>query len=211
MLEARLLQLISTEFTPVRLADLLRSESLRLPRQHSSTRLQELVGAACPCIDCIYDLVPSLAFGSLPAFCYKGSGPEALSCCPGLHEGAASDHRDVEVPLDAEQLEQIEEATATLLSSAKVITLLQTIPKHFHCPFHDKAIEHLTWKPSAQQLLTVRYAGDRQTRLFLQCTAGRPKQYRDHCKGPVQYCRPACRPKVQKAEAGQQAHPGNSC
>ncbi|CAK0752440.1 hypothetical protein CVIRNUC_002146 [Coccomyxa viridis] len=37
----------------------------------------------------------------------------------GLHEGAASHHRDMQPSLDAEQLEQIEEAAATFLSSTK--------------------------------------------------------------------------------------------
>ena len=67
MLEARLLQLISAETSPVPPADLLISESLRLPRQHSSTRLQRPVGGAYPCTDCIYDFVLLLIVNSLPA------------------------------------------------------------------------------------------------------------------------------------------------
>ena len=122
MAEAPLLRPTSTAITSQRLANLLISQSLRLPRQHhsSSTRLQRLVDAACLCTDRIYDLILPLVFGLLPAIYLSDIGAENSSCCPGLHEGPASQDRDMELPLEAEQLEQIEEAAATLLSSAKV-------------------------------------------------------------------------------------------
>ena len=67
MLEAPLLQPTSTYLAPVQSIYLLILRSQRLPRQHSSTKLQRLVGAACPCTDIIYAFTLSLVSGSLPA------------------------------------------------------------------------------------------------------------------------------------------------
>ena len=139
MLELLLMRPASINVIPVQAADLLISKSQRLPRQHSSTRLQRLVGAACSCTECRCGSTFPLVYDLLAASCLSGISLKSQFCCPGLHEGAASQDRDMELPLDADQLEQIEEATATLLSSTKVFKALQTTPKRFHCRFHVQA------------------------------------------------------------------------
>ena len=141
--ESPLLRPNSTAITPQRLADLLISESLRLPRQHSSsTRLQRLVDAARLCIDRIYDLIRPLVFGSLPAI---ASQILVLRLYPAAQVCMRAPRLTTEIwtlwtfPWKVNNLNRSRRQPLHFCRRPRCSKLFCTrVPCTFHCRFHDE-------------------------------------------------------------------------